>query len=131
MVHIQQKPNFNVHNPTGLQFLTKLRLGLSHLNSHRLDHNFSNCINPLGSCSLKVELLLQFFLCCHYFTNVYSTLLDETVKTDSNTLSFPRNEIVEVILYGNLKYDLNQNSDILNAAINFVFKSERFYGWLL
>ena len=129
MVHVQQKPNFNVHNPTGLLFLTKL--WRSHLNSHRFDHNFSNCINPLGSCSLEVELLLHFFLCCHYFINVCSTLLDEIGKTYSDTLSLPRNEIVEVILYGNLKYDLNQNSGILNATINFVFKSERFFGRLL
>ena len=77
-----------------------------------------------------VELLLHFFLCCHYFTNLCSTILDEIGKTYSNTLSLPRNEIVEVILYGNLKYDLNQNSDILNAAVNFVFKSELFFGRL-
>ena len=35
------KPNYNIHNPIGLKLLTRLRLGLSHVNGH----NFQNCIN--------------------------------------------------------------------------------------
>ena len=68
---------------------------------------------------------------CHYFTNFYSTLFDEIAKIDSNILLLPKNEIVEVLLYGNSKYDLNQNSDIVNATINFLLKSQRFSGPLL
>ena len=29
-----------------------LRLELSHLNEHRFNHNFDDCINPLCLCSL-------------------------------------------------------------------------------
>ena len=31
---------FNIHNLVGLQLLTRLRVGLSHLNEHKFKHNF-------------------------------------------------------------------------------------------
>ena len=59
------KPTFNIQNPLGLQPLTLLRLGLSHLNEHRFNHNFENCVNPLCSCSLEVESTSHFCLHCY------------------------------------------------------------------
>ena len=56
-----QRSIYNVFNPQGLKFLTRLRLGLSHLNEHRFRHNFKDCINPLCSCSLEVENMPHFF----------------------------------------------------------------------
>ena len=41
------KPTFNILNTLRLKQLTRLRLGLSHLNQHRFNHNFEDCINPL------------------------------------------------------------------------------------
>ena len=67
----------NINNPTGLKLLTRLKLGLSHHNSHRFSHNFSNCANPLCSCKLEIEFLSHFFLHCHFFTYIYSTLLEK------------------------------------------------------
>ena len=62
----QPSVHFNVYNFTGLRLLTRLRLGLSHLNEHRFNHN-QNCINPLCICSLGVESISHFFLhCLHY-----------------------------------------------------------------
>ena len=61
-------------------------------------------VGTLCSCSLEVELP-HFFLCCYYFTNIHSTLLDEIVYNDSNILSLPTNLIVEVLLYGIVKRD--------------------------
>ena len=31
---------FNCHNPKGIKFITRLRLGLSHLRQHKFKHNF-------------------------------------------------------------------------------------------
>ena len=46
------KPVCNILDPNGLKLLTRLRLGLSHLNEHKFNHNFKECVNPLCSCSL-------------------------------------------------------------------------------
>ena len=58
------KPTFYIHNPLGLKLLTHLRLGLSHLNEHRFNHSFADCINHLGSFSLEAESTAHFFLHC-------------------------------------------------------------------
>ena len=39
---IRPKPNniFNIHNPFGIKYLTRLRVGFSHLKEHKFRHNF-------------------------------------------------------------------------------------------
>ena len=59
------KPIYNGHNPIGLKLLTSLRLGLSHLNQHKFNDNFQECLNPLCSCSWEVDSVSHFFLHCH------------------------------------------------------------------
>ena len=41
------KPVYNNYNPTVLKLLTRLRVGLSHLNEHKFNHNFRDCVNLL------------------------------------------------------------------------------------
>ena len=65
---------YSINNPVGLKLLTCLRLGLSHLNEHRFNHNFQNCINPLYSCSLEIESTFHFLLHWHHYTNICVTL---------------------------------------------------------
>ena len=45
---IRPIPNsiFGIFNPLELKLITRLWLGLSHLNEHKFNHNFNNCINP-------------------------------------------------------------------------------------
>ena len=125
------KPIYNIHNPIGLKLLTRLRLGLSHLNEHKFKHNFQDCINPLCTCSLEIESLSYFFLHCHYFTNIRSTLFSELQSVDVNIAKFSDNEIVDLLLYGSPKFDTDQNHKILSSCISFILKSERSDGSLL
>ena len=37
-----QNPVYNIHDPMGIKYLTKLRLGLSHLNDHKFRRNFQD-----------------------------------------------------------------------------------------
>ena len=48
LIRPQPSAPFNVRNFAGLHLLTRLWLGLSHLNEHRFNHNFQNCINPFS-----------------------------------------------------------------------------------
>ena len=102
------KPIYNIQNPNGLKLLTRLRLGLSHLNEHKFNHNFKDCVNPLCSCSLEVESVPHFFLHCHYFTDIQKTLFHELQAVDKNILNQSDNEIVELLLYGSGKFKLQQ-----------------------
>ena len=52
---------YRIHNPIEIRLLACLRLNLSHLNEHKLKHNFTNCVNQLCSRSIKPETTLHFF----------------------------------------------------------------------
>ena len=125
------KPIYNVHNPVGLKLLTRLRLGLSHLNQHKFSHNFQDCLNPLCSCSLEVESISHFYLHCHYYSNIRSTLLNELQSFDKNLSNQEDDIIVEVILSESTKFNNNQNFGLLSSSIGYILKSERFCGSLL
>ena len=58
---------FNIYNLIGLKYITRLRLGLSHLNEHRFNHNFENCLSPKCICSSENQSTLHFFLHSHYY----------------------------------------------------------------
>ena len=49
---IRPEPNqvFNVDSSEGLKFLTRIRLGLSHLADQKFRHNFQDCVNPIRRC---------------------------------------------------------------------------------
>ena len=125
------KPVCNILDPNGLKLLTRLRLGLSHLNEHKFNHNFKECVNPLCSCSLQVESVSHFFLHCHYFTDIRKTLFNELQSVDENILNQSDNEMVELLLYGSNKFKFQQNCSILKPSIKFIIESERFSGSLI
>ena len=64
---------YRIHNPMGLKLLTRLKLGLSHLNEHRFDHYFQSCINPLCSCSLAIESTTHFY-CTAIISQIFAQL---------------------------------------------------------
>ena len=108
-----------------------LRLGLSHLNQHKFNHNFQDCLNPLCSCGLEVESVSHFFLGCHYYLNIRSTILNELQSIDINLLNQEDNIVAEFLLYGSTKFNTNQNFRLLSSSIDYILKSERFSGSLL
>ena len=79
-----QRSFYSVFNPQDLKFLTRLQLGLSHLNKHRFGHNFRDCINPLWSCSLEVENMLHFFLHCHHYSIFRMGLMNKVNQIDES-----------------------------------------------
>ena len=44
-----QSSVYNIHDPVDVKYLTRLRLGLSHLNEHKFRHNFQECLDPFCS----------------------------------------------------------------------------------
>ena len=122
------KPIYDINNPPGVRLLTRLRLGLSHLNEHRFNHNFEGCINPLCTCTLEVESTNHFFLHCHYYNNIRKTLLDDLRVINVNILKLSENALTDLLLYGDASFDKIRNKMILTASIKFIVDSDRFTG---
>ena len=118
----------------GLKLLTRLRLGLSHLNEHRFNRNFQSCINPSCSCSLAVELTTHFLLHCHHFSNIRSTLLNsinEVLGIITNLSYFNDCSLIKILLFGDQNYTEVENPYIINAIIKYLVDCERLNGPLL
>ena len=121
---------YGIHNPTGLKLLIRLRLGLSHLNDHKFNHNFRDCINPLCSCSLSVENNVHFFLHRHHFSLQRQTLMNNIKSIDKDNINASNSDLVNILLFGSSKYQYHINSKILSFSIDFILKTERFSGQL-
>ena len=117
---------YGIHNRTGLKLLTCLRLGLSHLNDHKFNHNFKDCINPLCSCSLSVENNIYFFLHCHHFSLQRQTLMNNIKSIDKDIINETDSNLVNILLFGNSKCQYHINSKILSFSIDFILNTERF-----
>ena len=110
--------------------LTRLRLGLSHLNEHRFWHNFQDCLNPLCSCSLEIEDTSHYLLHCHHFSHHRVVLMNSVKSICDNFDSMSDNVKEDLLLYGDSRFDENKNKVILKATINYMKNTERFSGSL-
>ena len=115
---------YGIHNPLGLRLLTRLTLGLSHPNKHKFNHSF----NPPCTCSLEIGSTPYFFPHSDHYNNICSALLNELKSLDGNILKLWDTTFTNLILYGGLKFNIKQNTFILNAVIKYILKSNRFTG---
>ena len=115
---------YNIFDPAGLKFLTRLRLGFSHLNEPRFRHNFQECINPLRSCSLETESTLHYLLHCHHFSQNRINLMNSVNSVFENFDVLSNNIKTDVPLYGDPRLDGESDKIILEATISYIETSE-------
>ena len=117
---------FDLNNPYGLELLTRLRLGLSHLRYHKFRHYFQDCINPICDCGLETETTTHFLLQCPLFQSARQTLLMNIKKIDESILKKHDELITKTLLYGDEKFDLSCNKSIISSTIEFIVSTEKF-----
>ena len=86
---IRPKTNsiFNIHNPKGIEYLTRLRLGFSHLKELMFKHNFQDSVDPLCSCGIETESTKRFLLHCANFSIQKKTLFDKLTELNIDVLT--------------------------------------------
>ena len=99
-----------------MTFLTRPRLGLSHLNEHRFR------LNPVCSCSLEIEDTSHYVLHCHHFSNNRVVLMNRVKPICVNFDSISDNVKEDLLLCGDSQFDQNKNKVILKATINYILK---------
>ena len=124
-----QQSIYSMFNPQGLKFLTRLRLGLSHLNKHRFRHNFKDCIKPLCSCSLEVENALHFSLHCQH-DSTFRVGLNKVNQSNEKFSYLSDDNKVSLLLYFETAFDDNKNNFILSASITYILETNRFSNFL-
>ena len=115
---------FLCNNPKGIQLLTRLRPGLSHLRDHKFKHNFQDTLNPICNCGEDIETFCHYFLHCSLCTNERLTLLNVIQGIDNSILELADSRFVEVLLYGRKFLYVSCNTNILNATIDFLLETK-------
>ena len=117
-----QRSIYNIFDPKGLKFLSRLRLGFSHLNEHRFRHNFQDCLNPLCSGSLEIKDTSHYLLHCHHFLHHRVDLMNSLKSVCDNFESMSDNVKKDLLLFGDSRFDENKNKVILGATISYIKK---------
>ena len=117
---------FLVHNPIGIKFLNRLRLGLSHLREHKFKHNFQDCLDPFCTCSNEVESTTHFFLHCQHFTQQRQNLLNSLNNIVEDLVNNHDQDLVNILLYGAPTFDINLNNKIILSSIEYIQSTKRF-----
>ena len=82
---IRPEPNqvFNVDSSEELKFLTRTKLGLSHLADQKFRHKFQDCIDPICSCNHEIKTSTHFLLHCSNYDCARQTLFEKVSEIDS------------------------------------------------
>ena len=94
---------FYIYNPYGIKLITRLLLGLSHLNEYKFKHGFNDTINPICICGGDIESINHFFLHCPEYCEARQTLSDNIQSIDKMLLSQNESSLTHLLLYDDPK----------------------------
>ena len=118
----------NYFNTRGIKYLTRLRLGLSHLRDHKFKHGFLDSLNPIYNCGLDIETTCHYLLHCPNFINERTLLLNDVSRITKDALPSCETTFVKLLLYGDDSFDSATNTLMLNASVEYILSSRRFDG---
>ena len=110
---------FGIHNPTGIHNIFQLRVGLTHLRSHKKKHNFLDTPSDRCICLQGVEDTKHFLLSCPLFAHHRETLVTDVGRILARN-NIVINDHVHLYLYGDTSLNDADNKNILLATISFI-----------
>ena len=125
--NVTPNPIYGLHNPIGLKYLTRLRVGLSHLRAHKYQHNFSDTDTKYCTCGYNIaETVEHFLLFCPLHSHIRSELFGKLKMVISLLIFTSPFFTCNLLLYGNHDFDSHTNKKILESTICFIISSKRF-----
>ena len=130
---IRPSPNtfFDCHNHIGIKYITRIRLGLSHLREHKFKPAFR--IHQILYVTVVIMLnpLFIFFLHCPLYSNQPRTILHSLVNIHHTLLGNTDFSLTQILLFGNATFNAIENTKIINLTIDIVLSTKRFDKLLL
>ena len=118
---------YDIMDPLGLKWLTRLRVNLSHLMEHKFRHNFADTLNPMCNCGLlEIESTSHFLLRCLFFSDQRNNLLESISVIRGGFSDLSDAQKIMLFLYGDRRLSFKDNQRILQATICFLKSSGRF-----
>ena len=125
-IRLSSNSSFDCRNPIGIKYITRIRLGLSHLREHKFKHSFQDTLNPICNCGNDVEFAIHFFLHYPLYSNERHTLLNSLVNIDHTLLDNTDYSLTQILLFGNTTFNAIVSAKIINLTIDFVLSTKRF-----
>ena len=122
------KSIFGIHDPTGLSYLTLLRVGLSKLNFHKFKYNFRDTLNLMCPTNDGIKDTEQLLLLCPSFAEPRRDLLAGVIALlrPFGYTNLQNRFLMQIVLYGNKRFPYEINRDILLLTLKFIHRSGRF-----
>ena len=125
--NVTPNPIYGIHDPVGLKYLTRLRVGLSHLHSHKYHHNFRDTVTQFCSfCNNDAETVEHYLLYCPNYSLIRSELFGKLRQLISLVTLISPSYTCKLLLYGNSCYQFFTNKNIVELTIRFIHTSKRF-----
>ena len=116
----------NIHDLTGIELLTRLRVEFSDLYEHRFRHNFL-CSSPFCSCQTGIEDNEHFLLHCPRFSSHRRDLLDLLSRSiDFDIMCLSSKELTTLLLYDHPNLFTITNRIIIEGELRFIKSTGRF-----
>ena len=122
------KSIFGIHDPTGLSYLTLLRVGLSKLNFHKFKYNFRDTLNLMCPTNDGIKDTEQLLLLCPSFAEPRRDLLAGVIALlrPFGYTNLQNRFLMQILLYGNKRFPYEINRDILLLTLKFIHRSGCF-----
>ena len=91
---------FTCHNPIGIKYLTRIRVGFSPLRYYKFKHGFLDATDPLCSCNTGIENNVHYFLHCPNVSTARNTFLKEIAIVDRSIIDQDEIKIIQAFLCG-------------------------------
>ena len=120
------KSIFVIHDPVGVRYLFQLRVGLSHLRSHKYRHNFTDTTSHICHCNQGIEDTNHFIFSCPDYAILRATLAASVINIlQKNNLNYLGNQS-KLYLYGHPSIKSTENRKILLSTIKYIKGTLRF-----
>ena len=118
---------FKINRLSGFVFLTRMRVGFSHLREHKFRRVFLDIVDPICSCRTNaVENTEHYLLHCSNFANQRTVLFYDLRNTGINYGPLDSSAFYRMLLFGNPNFSDNVNSGIIYAVIKFIESTNLF-----
>ena len=123
------RPVFKCPDRLGVIYLTRLRVGFSHLKEHKFRHNFQDTTDPFCSCRTgAVEDTKHYLLQCPNYDNQRLALFNDLNNLSVTLFPYSSITLCDFLLFGFPHVSPTDNCLLLSAVIRYITASHRFEG---
>ena len=113
------------------KIVSDLEIYFSQIPKHKFRHHFRDRLNPLYTCCIEAKTITLFFTVLPLLYENQIILINDLENSDQSLLTLSDIILVNLLLYGNEKFNGKKNCTMLMCTIKFLKNFQRFEGQLI